>query len=223
MSRICLFVLFLTLGIAVCFGENENTKDNVDCTPEKPGSDKTRLSPFEKLEKRRNSLPDAKYLAKMHTKNIIKSSERNSDTSQGSVSDFITKNYGPLFPGTKWCGNGDDAKDYNDLGFFNNTDACCRAHDNCKSDLSAGATKANLINNGLFTRSACTCDEAFLDCLEKVRSPTSKIIGEIYFNILEPQCYTCICPTDDCQYGNTDDPNCDNHCTKYKWVDNPKF
>lgn len=54
--------------------------------------------------------------------------------------------------GTLWCGNGDLAKNENDLGYFNRTDACCRSHDNCMNDILSGDTKANLKNNGLFTR-----------------------------------------------------------------------
>lgn len=54
--------------------------------------------------------------------------------------------------GTHWCGDGDNAKNKNDLGYFNGTDACCRAHDNCKNDISAGDTEVNLKNNGIFTR-----------------------------------------------------------------------
>lgn len=47
MSRICLFVLFL--GIAVGFGDCENSGNNKNCTKSVPGSDETHLTWFEKI------------------------------------------------------------------------------------------------------------------------------------------------------------------------------
>ncbi|XP_026482281.1 uncharacterized protein LOC113389464 [Ctenocephalides felis] len=55
------------------------------------------------------------------------------------------------FPGTKWCGPGNTASSYEDLGIERETDKCCRAHDNC-DNIPAGETKNNLTNNGMFTR-----------------------------------------------------------------------
>jgi len=68
--------------------------------------------------------------------------------SSGSI--FILSRY--LCLGTLWCGSGDIAKQESDLGIFKRTDACCRAHDNCKNDILAGDTEVNLKNNGIFTR-----------------------------------------------------------------------
>lgn len=57
-----------------------------------------------------------------------------------------------IFLGTKWCGNGNIAEDYNDLGKFAETDACCRDHDHCGDYISAMMTKHNLTNDALYTR-----------------------------------------------------------------------
>lgn len=38
---------------------------------------------------------------------------------------------GLTVPGTKWCGPGDNAKNFDDLGKHIETDKCCRAHDHC--------------------------------------------------------------------------------------------
>ena len=37
--------------------------------------------------------------------------------------------------GTKWCGLGNSAEDYDDLGENEAVDICCRAHDNCEPSL----------------------------------------------------------------------------------------
>ncbi|XP_035222173.1 GATA zinc finger domain-containing protein 14-like isoform X2 [Stegodyphus dumicola] len=57
-----------------------------------------------------------------------------------------------IFPGTKWCGAGDLAKDYDDLGMNEDSDRCCRAHDLCNDTLAPGATKNNLTNTSPFTK-----------------------------------------------------------------------
>jgi secretory phospholipase A2 len=48
-----------------------------------------------------------------------------------NVVDDWSKNTSPLrglliFPGTKWCGAGDIADHYYDLGYHSETDKCCR-------------------------------------------------------------------------------------------------
>lgn len=39
---------------------------------------------------------------------------------------------GMTAPGTKWCGPGNTAANYNDLGKHRDTDMCCREHDHCE-------------------------------------------------------------------------------------------
>lgn len=51
-----------------------------------------------------------------------------------------------FIPGTKWCGQGNAAENYHDLGVFNESDACCRDHDFCDDIIQSGRTKHNLIN-----------------------------------------------------------------------------
>ncbi|PRD37885.1 UNVERIFIED_CONTAM: Phospholipase A2 [Trichonephila clavipes] len=52
---------------------------------------------------------------------------------------------------TKWCGPGDVAENYDDLGYFENVDRCCRAHDTCDDIIETGQTKYNLTNDSPFT------------------------------------------------------------------------
>ncbi|XP_075548239.1 uncharacterized protein LOC142582421 isoform X2 [Dermacentor variabilis] len=51
-----------------------------------------------------------------------------------------------IFPGTKWCGAGDVAKNYDDLGSARDTDRCCREHDHSQDSIPAFQTKHNVTN-----------------------------------------------------------------------------
>lgn len=95
-----------------------------------------------------------------------------------------------IYPGTVWCGDGRSATARSsDLGLFFFTDTCCRQHDACKIYIKAGETKYGLTNTGLFTRSHCSCDIKFRECLRKTNSLVSAQIGLTYFNVLGPQCF----------------------------------
>ncbi|GFX25397.1 phospholipase A2 [Trichonephila clavipes] len=94
-----------------------------------------------------------------------------------------------IFPGTKWCGAGDIAKHDEDLGFHQDTDRCCRAHDKCDDLIEGGGTKYNLTNKSPFTALSCKCDDDFYNCLSRINSITSNTIGNTYFNVLKRPCY----------------------------------
>jgi secretory phospholipase A2 len=59
-----------------------------------------------------------------------------------------------VFPakGTKWCGPGNIANSYDDLGTRVATDMCCRDHDNCDDHLNPGSCKNGLCNTSIFTK-----------------------------------------------------------------------
>ncbi|XP_035222180.1 uncharacterized protein LOC118195056 [Stegodyphus dumicola] len=104
-----------------------------------------------------------------------------------------------IFPGTKWCGPGDVAQSFDDLGSSADTDKCCRAHDLCDDLLRPGEKKENIINTSWFTLLSCECDDEFYDCLKNVSSNTSNSIGNAYFNLGGSNCYTLNYPlTDKC-------------------------
>ena len=63
----------------------------------------------------------------------------------------VNERFHLIFPGTKWCGPGDVASSYEDLGQFRETDMCCRDHDHCEN-IPGGGEKYGLTNNDLFTR-----------------------------------------------------------------------
>lgn len=68
-----------------------------------------------------------------------------------------------IAPGTRWCGNENDAESYTHLGASYQTDKCCRRHDHCKINISALSKKWNLRNSRPFTISHCNCDLRFVN------------------------------------------------------------
>lgn len=64
-----------------------------------------------------------------------------------------------MYPGTKWCGRGNTAKEFHDLGDSVDTDKCCRAHDHCPYTISAFSKKFGMFNYRYYTVSHCDCDE----------------------------------------------------------------
>lgn len=75
---------------------------------------------------------------------------------------FFDKNYleyladmmtiGSIFPGTKWCGQGDISDHDEDLGYFDRVDACCRMHDKCPDFINPNETQYGLTNWGKIAR-----------------------------------------------------------------------
>ncbi|XP_074093843.1 uncharacterized protein LOC141524089 [Cotesia typhae] len=119
-----------------------------------------------------------------------------------------TKTWGTIFPGTKWCGQGNKAMHEDDFGKYRRTDMCCRNHDRCPKKIKAGMYKYGLQNSGSTTLLSCKCDEMFYDCLKEVQSITSQTVGILYFDILKRQCFAY-------------DTEQDNGL--YKWRTNRKF
>lgn len=64
-----------------------------------------------------------------------------------------------IYPGTNWCGNGNAALDYDDLGDNVATDKCCRGHDHCPYTIEGFQTKYRYFNFRFHTLSHCHCDE----------------------------------------------------------------
>ncbi|XP_031835378.1 uncharacterized protein LOC116428193 isoform X2 [Nomia melanderi] len=93
-----------------------------------------------------------------------------------------------ILPGTKWCGTGDIAESYHDLGQDVEIDRCCRSHDLCPVKVRAQQTRYNLTNYSLYTKSHCVCDEALYRCLKASKHPTANIMGHIYFNLVRVPC-----------------------------------
>lgn len=93
-----------------------------------------------------------------------------------------------IIPGTKWCGLGDIASSYEDLGTHVAVDVCCRAHDHCPVKLKAFRTGYDLVNFSLYTKSHCDCDRDFYNCLRRAKSHIADTIGNVYFNVIKVPC-----------------------------------
>ncbi|XP_074604963.1 uncharacterized protein LOC141858192 [Brevipalpus obovatus] len=112
------------------------------------------------------------------------------DSYLGYLVDMMT--IGSIFPGTKWCGQGNISDNNDDLGYFDQVDACCRMHDMCPDYIDPNETKYALTNMGKISRFACQCDENFKNCLKNVKDSQSfmaKSFGLLYFDCFAPKCF----------------------------------
>ena len=80
------------------------------------------------------------------------------------------------------------ATSYDDLGQFNETDVCCRAHDSCPEVITPFHAKYGLFNFALVTKSLCSCDNELYSCLKNASNPIANTIGYLYFNVASPNC-----------------------------------
>ncbi|XP_026314020.1 uncharacterized protein LOC113225798 [Hyposmocoma kahamanoa] len=93
-----------------------------------------------------------------------------------------------IIPGTKWCGTGDIAADYHDLGADRRLDRCCRTHDLCPTKVRAFTRRYNLTNNSIYSKSHCHCDDMLFDCLKATNTSAAHLMGHIYFNLVQVPC-----------------------------------
>ncbi|XP_063067150.1 group 3 secretory phospholipase A2 [Engraulis encrasicolus] len=94
-----------------------------------------------------------------------------------------------MIPGTLWCGSGNTAANYTDLGSFSQTDQCCRDHDHCKYTITSFRMGYGVFNANIFTLSHCECDNKFKQCLQQASDPMAGIVGYGYFNLLKMRCF----------------------------------
>nr|AAI08012.1 Zgc:123275 [Danio rerio] len=94
-----------------------------------------------------------------------------------------------MIPGTLWCGSGNKATGWTDLGVFEETDKCCREHDHCKHTIPSFSYDHGVFNTNLFTLSHCDCDNRFRRCLLGVNNSMSNLVGYGFFNVLKMSCF----------------------------------
>lgn len=107
-----------------------------------------------------------------------------------------------IYPGTKWCGAGNIAQNYSDLGQHTETDKCCRTHDHCNDTILPNQKKYGLWNSAVFIKSHCDCDYEFAKCLHADNSNPSTSVGKLFFNILQVQCFKKDYPIIGCRINN---------------------
>uniref|UniRef100_A0A182IZQ4 Phospholipase A2 n=1 Tax=Anopheles atroparvus TaxID=41427 RepID=A0A182IZQ4_ANOAO len=93
-----------------------------------------------------------------------------------------------IIPGTKWCGTGDIAESYHDLGDDATMDRCCRTHDLCPMKVRAYQKRYSLSNNSIYTKSHCKCDDMLYECLKATNTSAAQVMGSIYFNLVQVPC-----------------------------------
>ncbi|XP_062290496.1 group 3 secretory phospholipase A2 [Scomber scombrus] len=96
---------------------------------------------------------------------------------------------GFIVPGTLWCGSGNKAPSYEDLGVFSDTDGCCRDHDQCENNILSFQSKFGVFNSNIFTISHCDCDNKFRNCLKAANDSISDVVGYTFFNLLKMHCF----------------------------------
>ncbi|XP_071857971.1 phospholipase A2-like [Bombus fervidus] len=172
------------------------------------------------------------YLKGLASDMLPKNENTRKKSTIGDVFNSFKSKIKAIYPGTYWCGDGNVSPNGEDLGLFDNTDACCKTHDLCLENISAGEKREGLLNNGIFTRSSCECDRAFYRCLKEADNIFATNIGRTYFNVLRPQCFQTDYPIVDCKkYARHRLMN--NKCDEYnynfslpqimQWFDNPDF
>ncbi|XP_059144386.1 uncharacterized protein LOC131931558 [Physella acuta] len=171
-------------GIVVSFADG-NSALTVDITETGPNSTRISCSSAAKETK----LPDIKDGAIIIDRTVMMALEEkcNEQTTTPTSADGRIRR-AMVAPGTHWCGADNTADHYNDMGYFHDTDACCRDHDHCGLCISSGETKHNIRNNKIYTICSCECDKKFSLCLKNVGSLVSQTVGSLFFNILQVPC-----------------------------------
>ncbi|XP_069767323.1 uncharacterized protein proca1 [Narcine bancroftii] len=96
---------------------------------------------------------------------------------------------GFTYPGTLWCGAGNNADSYDHLGKFSETDKCCREHDHCDHVIDPLSYAYGHRNLRLHTLSHCDCDNKLKQCLIRVNDSSSRVVGQAFFNVLQVPCF----------------------------------
>ncbi|XP_034995531.2 protein PROCA1 [Zootoca vivipara] len=96
---------------------------------------------------------------------------------------------GFTYPGTLWCGAGNIAESYEELGTHRETDRCCREHDHCQHVIHPFTYKYGYRNFRWHTISHCDCDNRLKACLRAVNDTTSRVVGQAFFNVIQVPCF----------------------------------
>ncbi|XP_044057146.1 uncharacterized protein proca1 [Siniperca chuatsi] len=134
--------------------------------------------------------------AKLKCREFKERSERSGrvkkdDNDDSALRDKVLKRSkrGFTYPGTLWCGAGNMADHYGQLGEFAQTDSCCRTHDHCPHVIHAFSSNYGHTNFKWHSICHCDCDNALKDCLRKVNDTSSRVVGQAFFNVIGVPCF----------------------------------
>nr|XP_032803058.1 group 3 secretory phospholipase A2 [Petromyzon marinus] len=134
--------------------------------------------------------PSWRFLEASGSAGSLMSGGGGSDGEPGADATLRRVRRGFIFPGTMWCGAGNNANSYDDLGELADTDRCCRDHDHCPHLIGAFEYKYSYRNYRWHTILHCDCDTSFKRCLRDCNNTASRNVGQAYFNIIGMPCFT---------------------------------
>ncbi|XP_034557173.1 uncharacterized protein proca1 [Notolabrus celidotus] len=146
----------------------------------------------QRMETRFTHMEEAKMMCKEFKEKSEGSGRLGKDESDDSaLQDQVLKRSkrGFTYPGTLWCGAGNMADNYDQLGEFAETDSCCRIHDHCPHVIHAFSSKYGYTNFKWHSVCHCDCDNALKDCLRGVNDTSSRVVGQAFFNVIGVPCF----------------------------------
>lgn len=118
--------------------------------------------PFEITFAQMNKLMSQCELVDRRTRTVRSNTDTTLDAEDTTASTNVTKpatifsnfqfQVPKTWPGTKWCGSGDAASTFHDLGAEYEMDMCCRTHDHCPKKIRAYKERYNVTNNSLYSK-----------------------------------------------------------------------
>ncbi|XP_058790375.1 uncharacterized protein LOC131663773 isoform X2 [Phymastichus coffea] len=130
---------------------------------------------------------------------------------------------GIMYPGTKWCGPGNTAKSYDDLGIHAAEDSCCREHDHCPVTINPQQCIHGICNISPITRSHCDCDAKFRRCLQVINTEVANTIGALFFNVIQVTCFKERRPCSQWQRNGYAESEWARLCSQYKFQPSDKY
>uniref|UniRef100_A0A8C1MVA8 phospholipase A2 n=1 Tax=Cyprinus carpio TaxID=7962 RepID=A0A8C1MVA8_CYPCA len=122
--------------------------------------------------------------------NVIATTKQAKEPNSDAANNTKTRTKrGFTYPGTLWCGAGNIADHYDQLGEFEETDKCCRVHDHCPYVIHAFSSNYGYTNFKWHSLSHCDCDNALKECLRRVNDTSSRVVGQAFFNVMEVPCF----------------------------------
>ncbi|XP_069017424.1 uncharacterized protein proca1 [Embiotoca jacksoni] len=145
-----------------------------------------------RLETRFAHMEEAKLLCREFKESSERSgTAKKDDSGDSALQEKVLKRSkrGFTYPGTLWCGAGNTADRYDQLGEFAATDSCCRIHDHCPHVIHAFSSNYGYTNFKWHPICHCDCDNTLKACLRQVNDTSSRVVGQAFFNVIGVPCF----------------------------------